>query len=162
MSSAKLINDEINDIHCQMSILVYIPLKLTIVIFQESVNVERLDIGGNWIMPEGGRAISKLLEENEYITEMVRTATFCHYILTCYFRLYSVAVSLFPFLICPSLFFLYIYVLSPKQSCIFFIVYHEIRWCTLSRYASFAITHTACLFSLAVNHSNSVSFSSFQ
>ena len=42
-------------------------------VLQESVDVERLDIGGNWIMPEGGRAISKLLEENEYITEMVST-----------------------------------------------------------------------------------------
>nr|KAG5700879.1 hypothetical protein BaRGS_012286 [Batillaria attramentaria] len=37
---------------------------------KDSIDVEKLDIEGNWIMPEGGRAISRLLEENEYITEV--------------------------------------------------------------------------------------------
>ncbi|KAL8619683.1 hypothetical protein ACOMHN_019738 [Nucella lapillus] len=37
---------------------------------RESVDVERLDLGGNWMMAEGARAITRLLEENEYITDM--------------------------------------------------------------------------------------------
>lgn len=36
--------------------------------------MERLDLGGNWMSPEGGMAICRLLEENDYITEMVCTA----------------------------------------------------------------------------------------
>lgn len=35
--------------------------------------MERLDLGGNWMSPEGGMAICRLLEENDYITEMVCT-----------------------------------------------------------------------------------------
>lgn len=106
----------------------YIPLKLTIVIFQESVNVERLDIGGNWIMPEGGRAISKLLEENEYITEMVRTATFCHCILTYVIFDFILWLFLFsPFSSAPS-FFSCTDMSCPENNVAFFsIVYHEIR-----------------------------------
>ena len=97
-------------------------------IFQESVNVERLDIGGNWIMPEGGRAISKLLEENEYITEMVRTATFCHCILTyvifdfiLWLFLFSPSSSAHSFFSCTDM-------SCPENNvAFFFIVYHEIR-----------------------------------
>ncbi|XP_076464233.1 uncharacterized protein LOC143296277 [Babylonia areolata] len=37
---------------------------------RESVDVERLDLGGNWMMAEGAKAISRLLEENEYITDI--------------------------------------------------------------------------------------------
>ncbi|KAK7103733.1 leucine-rich repeat-containing protein 74B-like [Littorina saxatilis] len=37
---------------------------------KETVDVERLDLGGNWMGADGARAICRLLEENEYITEM--------------------------------------------------------------------------------------------
>lgn len=38
---------------------------------QNSISLEKLNIQGNWIEEEGGRAMARMLEENDYITEMV-------------------------------------------------------------------------------------------
>uniref|UniRef100_A0A2C9LM68 Uncharacterized protein n=1 Tax=Biomphalaria glabrata TaxID=6526 RepID=A0A2C9LM68_BIOGL len=38
---------------------------------KESVTLERLDLSGNWIGPDGANSMARLLEENDYVTDVV-------------------------------------------------------------------------------------------
>lgn len=40
--------------------------------FQDNVTLEKLNLQGNWIEGEGGLAMARMLEDNDYITEIVR------------------------------------------------------------------------------------------
>lgn len=41
------------------------------VIFQDTITLEKLDLRGNWIEGEGGEAVARMLEENDYVTDVV-------------------------------------------------------------------------------------------
>ena len=42
-------------------------------VLRESITVERLNLAGNWMEGEGGMHMARMLSENEYITDLVRT-----------------------------------------------------------------------------------------
>ncbi|XP_046372075.2 leucine-rich repeat-containing protein 74B-like [Haliotis rufescens] len=44
--------------------------KAMALVLKDSINLEKLDVSGNWIDAAGGYAMSRMLEENDYITEM--------------------------------------------------------------------------------------------
>jgi len=50
---------------------------------QDNVTLEKLNLNGNWIEGEGGEAIARMLEENEYITELVRIVPINKILLKC-------------------------------------------------------------------------------
>lgn len=39
--------------------------------FQDTITLEKLDLRGNWIEGEGGEAVARMLEENDYVTDVV-------------------------------------------------------------------------------------------
>ena len=38
---------------------------------QDNVTLEKLNLQGNWIEGDGGLAMARMLEDNDYITELV-------------------------------------------------------------------------------------------
>ncbi|KAH9496111.1 hypothetical protein Btru_012062, partial [Bulinus truncatus] len=38
---------------------------------KDSITLERLDLCGNWIGPDGGDSVARLLEENDYVTDVI-------------------------------------------------------------------------------------------
>lgn len=45
--------------------------KAIALVLRDNITLEKLNLQGNWIMPEGGMAMARMLEENDYITELV-------------------------------------------------------------------------------------------
>lgn len=41
---------------------------------QDTISLEKLDLRGNWIEGEGGEAVARMLEENDYVTDVVNYA----------------------------------------------------------------------------------------
>ena len=38
---------------------------------QDNITLEKLNLQGNWIEGDGGSAMARMLEDNDYITELV-------------------------------------------------------------------------------------------
>jgi hypothetical protein len=40
---------------------------------QDNITIERLNLEGNWMEADGAKAMAKMLEENDYISDVVST-----------------------------------------------------------------------------------------
>lgn len=47
-----------------------------VALFQDTITLEKLDLRGNWIEGEGGEAVARMLEENDYVTDVVSLLNF--------------------------------------------------------------------------------------
>lgn len=47
--------------------------------FKDNITLEKLNLQGNWIEGAGGLAMARMLEENDYITELVNFSFYMNY-----------------------------------------------------------------------------------
>lgn len=51
-------------------------ISISLISIQDNITLEKLNLQGNWIEGDGAAAMARMLEENDYITELVSRFVF--------------------------------------------------------------------------------------